>query len=66
MNTINQIKIYSNKARCKKCGDILESLYRRDFRTCKCGSISIDGGFDYLKRLGDVNNIEELSELKNE
>lgn len=57
MNTI-----LTNKAQCRKCGDIIESVHRHDFVTCECGSISIDGGKDYLRRLGDPGDIIELSE----
>ena len=38
-----------NRAKCKLCGDILESFHRYDYVTCKCGEISIDGGLDYCK-----------------
>lgn len=37
-----------NRAKCKLCGDILESFHRYDYVACKCGEISIDGGLDYL------------------
>ena len=40
-----------NRARCKACGDVIESKSRHDFVTCKCGSISLDGGRDYCRRL---------------
>ena len=52
-----------NRAKCKKCGDIITSNNRHDFKSCKCGEISIDGGSWYLKRTaGDLNNIIEMSE----
>ena len=58
-------KIISNKAKCKKCKDIIESTYRHDFVTCKCGAISVDGGKDYLRRaFRDIDDIEELSEYE--
>lgn len=38
-----------NRAKCKLCGDILESFHAHDFVTCKCGEISIDGGDNYFK-----------------
>lgn len=38
-----------NRAKCKLCGEILESFHRTDFVTCKCGEISIDGGDWYFK-----------------
>lgn len=53
-----------NKARCKKCGDVIESKYRHDFQWCKCGAIFVDGGKVYLRRGGDPNDFEELSEEK--
>ena len=42
--------IYSNKAQCRLCGDIIESKYVHDFVQCKCGEIHVDGGTHYLKR----------------
>lgn len=38
-----------NRAKCKLCGDIIESFLQNDFVTCKCGEISIDGGNYYLR-----------------
>ena len=43
-------KILRNRAKCNKCGDIIESINTHDFKTCKCRAISIDGGHPYLKR----------------
>ena len=59
------MKIFSNKARCRKCGDVIESKSVHDFKTCSCGAIQIDGGLEYLKR-GAVNieDLEELSEYE--
>ncbi len=34
---------------CPKCREIIFSRARHDCRSCKCGSIFIDGGFDYVK-----------------
>lgn len=45
-------KIIVNKIKCKKCGDIIESTYRHDFKFCKCGAVAVDGGNDYLKESG--------------
>lgn len=42
-----------NDAKCRKCGDIIESVTRHDFVTCKCGAISVDGGQDYFRRCGN-------------
>lgn len=35
-----------------------------DFKFCKCGAVAVDGGFDYLRRCGNLENIEELSEVE--
>ncbi len=44
------MSILVNRAKCSRCGDIIESKYRHDFVTCSCGAIFVDGGFDYLRR----------------
>lgn len=62
MKDTRRKKITRNALKCKKCGDIIESTFRHDFKYCKCGSIFIDGGYDYLRRGGDFNNAIELSE----
>ena len=56
--------IKSNKIKCLACGDVIESKYRHDFVDCSCGGCSVDGGKDYLRRLGD--NYKELSEVTDE
>ena len=57
-------EIISDKIKCKKCGDIIESKSINDYKKCSCGAVAVDGGKDYLKRMGDEENYEELSELK--
>ena len=56
--------IVKNKIRCKKCGDIIESKYRHDYKECKCGAVAVDGGHDYIRRIGEQNDYEELYETK--
>lgn len=56
--------ITSNKIKCKKCGDIIESKSTNDYKRCSCGAVAIDGGKDYLKRIGNEKDYEELSEIK--
>jgi len=56
-------RIIRNSARCNHCHDHLESRHVHDFVTCKCGKLSVDGGRDYLKRLGEPDNREETSIL---
>ena len=58
-------EIIVNRIKCKKCGDIIESKHRHDFKWCKCNSIAVDGGKDYLKRIGDADLFIELSKVKN-
>lgn len=48
-----------NLAKCKKCGDIIESKSRHDFQMCSCGSIFVDGGTDYIRRGGDPEYFDE-------
>ncbi len=38
-----------NMVQCYNCGDVIESTYRHDFVSCKCGAIAVDGGRDYHK-----------------
>ena len=54
-------KIIINKIKCKKCGEIIESTHRHDFKFCKCGAVAVDGGYDYLRRCGDLDSYEDLS-----
>lgn len=56
--------IISNKIKCKKCEDIIESKNTNDYKKCSCGAVAIDGGKDYLKRIGNEKDYEELSEIK--
>ena len=57
-------KILVNKIRCKKCGDVIESVSVHDFKFCKCETVAVDGGHDYLRRLGNLEDWEELSEYE--
>lgn len=38
-----------NAIQCPKCKDVIYSRTRHDFRSCTCGEVQIDGGFDYVK-----------------
>ncbi|MBQ8879155.1 MAG: hypothetical protein IJ029_10555 [Lachnospiraceae bacterium] len=58
------MKIMVNKIRCKKCGDVIESKSVHDFKFCKCESVAVDGGHNYLRRLGEPENWENLSEYE--
>lgn len=47
-------------AKCRKCHDIIESKDRHDFVTCTCGAISVDGGQDYFRRVGNFEDFEHI------
>lgn len=32
-----------------------------DLKRCSCGAVAVDGGKEYLKRLGNEKDYEELS-----
>lgn len=53
--------VLSNKIQCNRCGDIIESKHVHDYRTCSCGHVSVDGGLDYMRRIG--NDFTDLSEV---
>ena len=57
-------EIISNKIKCKKCGDIIESKSTNDYKRCSCGTVAIDGGKDYLKRIGKLFAKTMLTSLK--
>lgn len=56
------VRITKNAIRCKKCGDIIESHSVHEFKFCSCQSCAVDGGHDYLRRCGNREDWEELSE----
>lgn len=43
-------RIIRNAIRCNVCGEVIESTYRHDYVTCRCGACAVDGGHDYLRR----------------
>jgi len=51
--------IISNQVECIICGDRPFSGHRHDYKSCKCGNVSVDGGQSYLRRVG--NSYEEQS-----
>ena len=57
-------EIISNKIKCKKCGDVIESKSSNDYKKCSCGTVAVDGGKDYLKRIGNEEHYEDISEIK--
>ena len=63
-NNLYDKKILVNKIQCKKCKDIIESKHVHDFKWCTCKSIAVDGGLEYLRRVGNLEDIIELSEFE--
>lgn len=51
-----------NRARCRRCGDVVESRSRHDLVTCQCGAIAVDGGQDYERRIGEPEDFEEIDD----
>lgn len=46
--------------KCKKCGYIVYSRARHDMRYCECKAVAIDGGRDYLKVTGNLEDFEQV------
>ncbi len=44
--------IIQNAAICNKCETLIFSKTRHDFVECPCGTIAVDGGQEYLRRVG--------------
>jgi len=44
------------KIKCLKCGDVIQSLSVHDFKWCSCRNIFIDGGNEYLRYGGNVED----------
>lgn len=55
----------NNKIKCLKCNDIIQSKFTHDYNTCRCKSVAVDGGMNYLKRCGsdwiDVSDKREAT-----
>lgn len=49
-----------NRVQCLKCEDVIEALHQRDFKSCKCGFVSIDGGaLGHWRRIWKEGNPNE-------
>ena len=55
-------KLIKNAFKCLYCNDIIESKHRHDFRTCKCGMSSCDGGESYIRLIGDLDMMQDMCE----
>ena len=59
-------RIVSNKLKCLKCGDVMESTHRHDFKMCSCRSCFIDGGHDYVRVGGNPGDFVLMTEYEDE
>lgn len=57
-------KIIKNMIKCRNCGDVIESVSVHDFKQCSCGKVAVDGGHNYLRRCGDPDEWEDMSEYE--
>jgi DNA-directed RNA polymerase subunit RPC12/RpoP len=53
--------IIENAVTCMACGDRIFSKHRHDFVNCTCGAVAVDGGQEYLRRVGDFSNAMDHS-----
>lgn len=51
-----------NRAKCRKCGDIIESKHRHDLVWCSCKTIAVDGGSSYCRRGGSMKDCIEIDD----
>ena len=56
--------IKKNAIQCLKCGDVIESKSKHDFKYCSCGSCFVDGGHSYVRIGGNQDDIEILTEYE--
>ena len=54
-------EIISNKIKCKKCGDVIESKSTNNLKKISCGAVAVDSRKEYLKILCNKKDYEELS-----
>lgn len=63
---MSKSRILVNQVECLKCGDKPFSAHRHDYSECSCGTIAVDGGMDYLKRSGDLDQYKDISVIISE
>jgi hypothetical protein len=66
MVTRTRTVVVVNKCQCARCLDIIESKHRHAFVQCSCGAIFTDGGTEYIRRGGEIENIIDMSETYEE
>ncbi len=60
--------VLKNAARCLRCRQVVESTHRREFMTCGCGNLSVDGGRGHTqpRRVYGDFGYEEMLETSRE
>jgi hypothetical protein len=54
--------ILRNSVICSNCKEEIISKHRHDFVKCSCGSVSVDGGHDYQRRVfKDIHSFTDTS-----
>ena len=53
--------IVQNAVTCLNCGDFIYSAHRHHYNQCTCGSIAVDGGQEYLRRVGALDACVDVS-----
>lgn len=56
-----------NKAKCRKCQQVLESKHLTEVLKCKCGALGVSGGIGkagHIHRIGNSEDCEEMSEYE--
>lgn len=57
-------KVKRNRAQCRKCLETIESLSRHNLVYCKCQTIFVDGGRDYVRVGGHEDDVLVLTEYE--
>ena len=63
-NTLSSASIHRivrNSVRCKTCNTDVESKTARDYVSCHCGAVSVHGGKEYIRRVGNPTDFEDTS-----
>lgn len=55
-----------NRAKCRKCSDIIESFHATDYVSCKCGAIAVSGGAAMRVAYDDIQSLLRVDDEGNE
>lgn len=60
-------KLKRNAVKCLRCDTVIESKHGHDFKWCKCASVFVDGGLNYIRRgWSEGAQFEDLTEYEEE